>query len=298
MTGEGQADDDRDGERVSVVLVSHETRDEVLGCLATLPADVPTVVVDTGSRDGTADAVRDAFPHVTVLELANAGFGRGANAGVRATDTEVVIVANADVRFDARGPDHLTAAVGQAPDIGVVGPRVVYPDGRRQASARALPDPTTAILHALLRWVLPGNRWTARYRQTDRDPAVARDVGWVSGCTIALRRSAFEAVDGFDPGYPLYLEDVDLAARLHDRGWRVRYDPRTTVVHRVGASTSGRRWRTLVWHARGLDRYVGRRYGAAGRALRPLLRVALAAWVGVTYLTERTLGRGRSTTGE
>jgi N-acetylglucosaminyl-diphospho-decaprenol L-rhamnosyltransferase len=298
VTADSHAGGHRDGGRVAVVVVSHETRDEVLGCLATLPADVPTVVVDTGSHDGTAVAVRDAFPHVTVLELANAGFGRGANAGVRATDSEVVVVANADVRFAEDGPACLAAAVHQVPGIGAVGPRVVYPDGRRQASARALPDARTAILHALLRWIVPGNRWTVRYRQTEHDPAVARDVGWVSGCTIALRRSAFDAVDGFDPGYPLYLEDVDLAARLTDGGWRVRYDPRTTVVHRVGASTSGRRWRTLVWHARGLDRYVGRRYGAVGRALRPLLRVALAAWVAVTYVTERTLGRGRSTTGE
>jgi N-acetylglucosaminyl-diphospho-decaprenol L-rhamnosyltransferase len=289
---------DRDVARVALVVVSHDTRDEALGCLATVPADVPTVLVDTGSRDGTTAAVRAAYPHVRVLELANAGFGRGANAGVRATDAEVVVVANADVRFGADGPAAMALAATAAPGVGLAGPRVVYPDGRRQASARALPDPLTAVLHALLRWVLPGNRWTARYRQTDHDPMVARDVGWVSGCALAVRRVAFDAVDGFDPGYPLYLEDVDLAARLQDAGWRVRYDPRTTVVHRVGASTAGRRWRTLVWHARGLDRYVGRRYGAAGRALRPLLRLALAAWVVVSYLAERSVGRGRSTTGE
>jgi N-acetylglucosaminyl-diphospho-decaprenol L-rhamnosyltransferase len=117
---------------------------------------------------------------------------------------------------------------------------------------------------------------------------------------LALRRTAFDAVDGFDPGYPLYLEDVDLAARLGDAGWRVRFDPRTTVVHRVGASTSARRWRSLVWHARGLDRFAARRYGAGplGRLLRPFLRLALACWVVVTAVAERTVGRSRSTTGE
>ncbi|MEX1177475.1 MAG: glycosyltransferase family 2 protein [Nitriliruptor sp.] len=288
----------RPADAVAVVVVTHQTRDEVLGCLATLPPDVPTVVVDTGSTDGTPGAVRASFPHVRVLELANAGFGRGANAGVRATDAEVVIVANADVRFAEDATVALAAAATAEDTIAAVGPHVVYPSGRRQASARALPDPITAILHALLRWWVPTNRWTTRYRQSDVDPSHARDVGWVSGCVIGLRRSAFDAVGGFDPGYPLYLEDVDLEARLADAGWRVRYDPVTTVVHRVGASTGGRRWRSLVWHARGLDRFVARRYGAAGQVLRPLLRVALAAWVVVTYLTERTLGRGRSTTAE
>ncbi len=281
-----------------MVIVSHQTRDEALGCLATLPSDVPTVVVDTGSTDGTAAAVRHHYPHVRVLELANAGFGRGANAGVRVTDAEVVVIANADVRFVAGAPAALATAVRDDPDAGVVGPRVRYPDGRHQASARALPDPVTAVLHALLRWTVPGNRWTVRYRRDDADPDRARDAGWVSGCTLAVSRTAFDAVDGFDPGFQLYLEDVDLAARLQDAGYRVRYDPRTTVVHRVGASTSGRRWRTLVWHARGLDRYVTRRYGAAARVLRPVLRVALAAWVLVTYLTERLAGPGRSTTAE
>jgi N-acetylglucosaminyl-diphospho-decaprenol L-rhamnosyltransferase len=102
-------------DRVAVVVVSHQTRDECLGCLATLPSDVPTVVVDTGSSDGTADAVRSRFPHVRVLELANAGFGRGANAGVRVTDAEVVVIANADVRFAPDGPAALASAVGAAP---------------------------------------------------------------------------------------------------------------------------------------------------------------------------------------
>lgn len=286
------------GPSVAVVIVTHETRDEVLGCLGTLPDDVPTVVVDTGSTDGTATAVRAAAPHATVLELANAGFGRGANAGVRATGAEVVIVANADVRFAPGAPRDLAVAVTVRDDVALVGPHVVYPGGQRQASARALPDPVTAVMHALLRWVHPSNRWTARYRQTGADPNQARDVGWVSGCVLAARRSAFDAVGGFDPGYPLYLEDVDLAARLGDAGWRVRYEPVTTVVHRVGASTGGRRWRALRWHALGLERFVVRRYGRAGRALHPLLRVVLATWVLVTYVTERTLGRRRSTTGE
>lgn len=295
-TTDRPADDDRD--EVAVVVVTHRTRDEVLGCLATLPIDVPTVVVDTGSDDGTADAVRRTFPHVRVLELANAGFGRGANAGVRATDAEVVVVANADVRFVDGAPVALATSVTEAADVGVVGPRVRYPDGRHQASARSQPDPVTAVLHALLRWIVPGNPWTVRYRQDDADPRRARDVGWVSGCTLAVRRSSFDEVDGFDPGYQLYLEDVDLAARLRDAGYRVRYDPRTTVIHRVGASTSARRFRALVWHARGLDRFVGRRYGAAARVLRPVLRAALAVWVPVTYLTERLAAPGRSSTAE
>lgn len=287
---------------VAVVLVTHDTRDEVLGCLTSLPADVPTVVVDTGSGDGTAAAVRHAHPRVQVLELANAGFGRGANAGVRATTADVVVVANADVRFRADAPARLAAALTAdgAGDVGLLGPRLVYPDGRPQASARALPDLSTALGHALLgRW-WPRNPWTAAYRRTAVDPDAAADVGWVSGAAFAVRRTAFDAVDGFDPGFRLYVEDVDLAARLADAGWRVRFDPVTTVVHRVGASTGAHRWRTLWWHAASLDRFASRRYlpHRLRGVLRPLLRVALAGWVIATAVAERTVGRRRSTTGE
>lgn len=297
---------------MAVVVVTHDTRDEVLGCLASLATadgttagaaaggDVAVVVADAGSRDGTADAVRAAHPHVTVLELANAGFGRSANAAIRATDAAVVVVANADVRFAPDAPARLAAAVRSAPDLALVGPRLTYPDGRPQASARVLPDLPTALAHAVFgRW-WPGNRWTRRYRRDGAAVDVAGDVDWVSGATFAVRRDAFDAVGGFDPGYPLYVEDVDLAARLRDAGWRVRFDPVTTVVHRVGASTSRRRLRSLWWHARGLDRFATRRYlpAAVRPVARPLLRLGLGAWVVATALAERTVGRGRSTTGE
>ncbi|MTV25990.1 glycosyltransferase family 2 protein [Nitriliruptoraceae bacterium ZYF776] len=285
---------------VAVVLVTHQTRDEVLGALATLDGSCERVVVDTGSRDGTADAVRAAHPDVRVLELVNAGFARGANAGIRACDAEVVVLANADVRFAPGAVHRLASALRDEPGVGALGPRVVYPDGRPQASARSLPDLRTAVLHALFGRLRPGNPWTRRYREVDLDPTAPRDVGWVSGCVVALRRDALETVDGFDPGYPLYVEDVDLCLRLRDAGWRIRYEPSAEVVHRVGASTGARRLRALTWHAHGLDRLVGRRYGRrpGGRLLRAALRVGLVGWVGVSWVLERALPGPRSTTGE
>lgn len=294
------------------MIVSHNTRDEALGCLASLEArderkvdpdgdahPDEVVLVDTGSVDGTVEAVRTARPDVRVLELANAGFGRGANAGVRATSAPCVVVANADVRF---GPDtvrRLTAELADDPVIAAVGPAVLYPDGRPQASARQLPDLPTAIGHAICGRVTPSNRWTRRYRELEHPPSAPRDTDWLSGCALALRREAFDAIGGFDPGYHLYVEDIDLGVRLRAAGWRLRYQPAAEVEHRVGASTSTARWRALVSHARGLDRFVWRqRSGPLALLLRPLLAVGLAGWVVATWLWERTIGAEHSTTGE
>ena len=285
----------------AVVLVTHETCDEVLGCLGSLAGTdvVETVVVDTGSTDGTAVAVRRRFPEVRVIELANAGFGRAANTGMRLVDGDVVIVANADVRFTRGSVGHLAQVLEDDPSVALVGPAVRYPDGRHQASARRLPDLGTAVGHATSNRLWPANPWTRRYRALDVDPDRPRDTDWLSGCALAVRRDAFEAIGGFDPGYHLYVEDLDLGIRLRAAGWRSRYHPAVVVHHRVGASTSRRRARALVTHARSLARFHRRHYrGPVHTLLRPLLWAGLVGWVAVTWAAERIVGARRSSTGE
>ncbi|MGH3441544.1 MAG: glycosyltransferase family 2 protein [Nitriliruptorales bacterium] len=288
--------------RSAVVVVSHETRDEALACLATLHeagAD-EVVLVDCGSTDATAAAVRATHADVEVIALENVGYGRGANAGVAATTAPHVVVANADTRFSPGSVGALVAALQGDDGIGAAGPLVRYPDGRIQASARRFPALHEAAAHALLGLWWPRNRWTRRYRELDEDPRRERDVDWLSGCAMALRRRAFESIDGFDPAYFLYVEDVDLAFRLREEGWRIRYVPGAEVVHAVGASTRRRpRLRMLVEHARSLDRFFGRRLATGhARWLRPLVRFGLAVWVAIAFAWGLLTGRGRSTTGE
>ncbi len=306
MTGSDAtpADDPADSRpRTAVVLVNHDTRDHLLHALSTLGdagAD-EIVVVDSGSSDGSAEAVREHHPDVAVLALDNVGYGRAANAGVARTHADVVVIANADTSFDADAVTRLADALDSDPGLGAVGPRVRYPDGRHQASARAFPSFVDAAMHGILGLWRPDNPWTRRYRMADADPAHPRDVDWLSGCAMALRRDAFASVGGFDPGYFMFVEDVDLGWRLRQHGWRVRYEPSAGVVHEVGASTGRRPARMVVAHARSLDRFYGRRHdNLYGRVTRPLVRIGLIGWV-ITVLVWNRLARprsGRSTTGE
>lgn len=286
-----------------MVLVTHETRQEVLAALDAIaadpmrPAGLEVVVVDAGSADGTASAARSHQVAPRVLELANAGFGRCANAGIRATSAPMVLVANADVRLQPGVIQRLAEILHEEPELAAVGPQVRYPDGAVQASARRELDVRTIVGHGLLGRFLPANRWTRRYHAGDLDPSQPRDVAWMSGCALALRRAAVEQVGGFDPGYFLFVEDVDLGSRLRSAGWRLRYEPTAIVVHRVGASTSRRPFRARLHHAHSLDRHLARQLSGPARLLRPLLPVALAGWVVLGTLADR-LRPGTSSTGE
>lgn len=292
------------GLSADVVVVSHDTRDDALACLDTLaPAGASrAILVDSGSTDGTAEAVRTAHPDVLVIELDNVGYGRAANAGVDRCDAPVVVIANADTRFAPGSVTRLAEALARDPGLAAAGPQVRYPDGRMQASARTVPPLWVAAGHAVLGLWWPTNPFTRRYRMTDADPDVARDADWLSGCAVAVRRDVFREVGGFDPGYFMYVEDVDLGRRLRDQGWRLRFEPSARVVHAVGASTSRRPARMVLHHARSLDRYYGVTLGRgrAGRLARPLVRVALGLWALLSIVWGRMVGRrtGRSSTGE
>ncbi len=289
--------------RTAVVLVNHNTRSHLLHAIENLAqsgAD-EVVVVDSGSDDGSADAVRAAFPDVPVVALTNVGYGRAANAGVARTHADIVVIANADTTFDEGSVTALADAFDADAAIGAVGPRVRYPDGRHQASARAFPSYGDAVMHGLLGLWRPDNKWTRRYRMSDADPAQPREVDWLSGCALAIRREAFSEVGGFDPGYFMFVEDVDLGWRLREAGWRVRYEPAAGVVHEVGASTGARPARMVIAHARSLDRFHGRRHdNLGGRVVRPLLRLGLAGWVATVLIWNQVVRprSGRSTTGE
>ena len=289
-----------------VVVVAHRSREDVVALLGDLGRDTPVVVVDTASGDGTAEAVRTATGgrRVRVLELENTGYARAANAGLRALPPDVAhaVVLNADVRLAADVPARLAALLDADPSLGAIGPRVRYPSGAPQASARRIPGLGTAVLHGLLGWWWPGNPATRAYRvapdAADRGSGGGEVVAvdWVSGCAVALRRSAVAAVGGFDPGYPLFVEDVDLCDRLAAAGWRVGLAPGVEVVHRVGGATAGRPLRARLAHARGLQRFVAQRLPAPLGAAAVLLRPALLLWaVAVTVAGRRP---GRSSTGE
>ncbi|MCU1375110.1 MAG: dTDP-Rha:A-D-GlcNAc-diphosphoryl polyprenol, A-3-L-rhamnosyl transferase WbbL [Actinomycetia bacterium] len=264
---------------VSAVIVSYNVRDLLLQCIASLRADgvEHIVVVDNASKDGSAEAARRADPAVDVVALdENLGFGSGANRGVVRTSTPYVVILNPDLEVEPGATKALVDVLERLPDVGIVAPRIETPDGRLYPSARTFPDMVDAAGHAFLHFVWRSNPFSRRYKMLDWDHEVASDVDWVAGTHLVVRRTAWDEVGGFDEGFFMYLEDVDLCWRLGRAGWRVRYEPAARVVHAIGRSTDQTPYRMIAEHHRSLLRYAGKTTTGPRRLLLPVIAAALA----------------------
>jgi N-acetylglucosaminyl-diphospho-decaprenol L-rhamnosyltransferase len=242
---------------LSVSIVNTNSRELLLACLDSLQGtEAEIVVLDNASEDGSADAVRERFPDVRVLaQEFRAGFGANHNTVIRATTGRYVYVLNEDTTAGDWALDRIVAYLDAHPRVAVLGPRLVYPDGRLQDSAWRFPTPLVSGLGLLTVGKLG-------VKQSRGDGA--RAVDWVMGAALVLRREALEQVGLFDEDFFLYSEEVDLQFRLRQAGWDVHYFPDATVVHhesQFSAEIPERRINEM-WRSR--HRYWHKHHGGAG----------------------------------
>lgn len=248
--------------RWAAVIVNYESGDLLAECVDALRADdsagpVDVVVVDNGSVDGSVATLMARHTEVTVLDPhANLGYARAANLGIAATRAAIVAVVNPDTVLAPGSARAVLDAFAADERVAIVGPHIVNPDGSTYPSARIDPRPTTAAGHALLGRVWPRNRFTRAYRQLDADPTRARDVDWVSGAALWFRRSALDAIGGWDERFFMFLEDVDVCRAVAVAGGRIRYEPDAQVMHVIGVSRAGRPVRMTVAHHRSAYAYA------------------------------------------
>ena len=246
---------------VRLVVVAYNSR-PVLGAffdsLATAGVDdLEVVVVDNHSADPPRQDELPGYGRLIIAEK-NLGYGGAANLGLAGSTAPWLVVANPDVVWE---PDSLARLIERAeawPRAGVVGPAVIDTDGTVYPSAREFPSLTSGVGHALLAKVWPQNPWTRRYHSAT-DPTERR-TDWLSGSCLVLRREAFESVGGFDDGYFMFFEDVDICDRLSKAGWSSVYLPAARVRHDQGHSWRKRPEAMLRAHHNSAYRYLARKY--------------------------------------
>jgi hypothetical protein len=289
------------GPEVDVVVVSFEARECLLRALEALDRHAGLaarpIVVDNASSDGSAEAVRSAWPQALVIaNQRNAGFSRACNQGWRAGSAPLVLFLNPDAELRRGALTALARALRERPGAGIAGPRTLNADGTVQVSTG--PDLDLASERRQRRLVTGVlRRLPEALAEAERIHSRAHEPDWVSGSCLMARRECLEALGGFDEGFFLYEEDADLCRRARASGWRVLFTPEAEVAHQLGRSMARAPSRArLAYHGSHLRYYRKHNGRAALLALRALLLArGAAAWAG---RLARADAAGRAEAGE
>lgn len=282
---------------VSVVVVSWNTRQLLLDCLASLHsathgATLQLIVVDNASHDGSADAVAAAFPDaVVVRNPANLGFAAANNRGFAVATGRYLCLVNSDVVAREGVLDAMVTHLDAHPGVGILAPRTLTGDGRVRQNCRRFPTLANAAGDALwLRRLPPPLRIEGRTLAPETY-AVTHDAEVLSGCFLMVRREAFDEVGPLDEDFFFYAEDTDWCRRFHDAGWGIVYLAAAEAVHFGGGSSAAR----PVAHQLAMERadhtYWRKHHAPAERAAYVALRSVHHLVGMVTRLPRAVVGR-------
>jgi GT2 family glycosyltransferase len=226
------------------------------------------VVVDNASTDATVDEVKRRPWVRLIVNPENRGFAAAANQGIADLDSELALLLNPDAEL-ACPIDPIFRSFSD-PKIGAAGGALLSPAGQAQTGfqVRRLPTPASLAFEVLgLNRLFPGNPVNRRYRALDLDPAESAEVEQPAGALLFIRRSAWEALGGFDERYyPAWFEDVDFAARSRAAGWKIGFEPAVAAVHSGGHSFRFISYsdKQLYWYG-SLLRYAAAHFSRLGR---------------------------------
>ena len=271
---------------VTVSIVNASRRDTLLPLLASLEPEthggleVETVVLDNASDDGSAEAVRTAFPRVRVIEQPfRAGFGANHNRVIRETSGRAILLLSHDAELEPGALGRLVAFLDAPPRAGAVAPRLRYPDGRAQANAWRFPTPAVAAL---------GTLTLGRAGVVQSGGAEPRRVDWAMGAALLLRRAALDEAGLFDEGYFMYSEETDLCLRLARAGWETWLLPAAVVVHHDSALRGDLPRERIAEEWRSRHRYWRAHHSPAGaRVAAALTGAQYAARAGIAAAARR-----------
>jgi GT2 family glycosyltransferase len=240
---------------VSAVVVSHGGAAELRESLPALSPQVDEVVV-IANVPGSVD---DVPPGIRVLVNERPqGFAANANRGIAETSGDFVVLANPDAIPEPEAVARLRAFADSHPRCGVAGPRMLGLDGELVPSRRRFPTVRGTLVRRtpLRRLWRPLERQRAHYHLGE-DPTEPLPTDWLLGGFVLLRRTMLEELDGFDPGFRLYGEDIDLCYRAAKVGWERWYVPAAVVRHEWKRETDRRfLTRRTLWHWRGVARFA------------------------------------------
>jgi GT2 family glycosyltransferase len=230
-----------DRDSVAIIIVTFNSIDEIDACLQSLvghtdPFPTTITVVDNASKDGTPEHVRQKWPSVQVIDSGgNLGFGKANNIGIRATDSDYVLLINPDTVAPPAAIPTLVRGLASHPEAAIAGARLLNERGFPELSWGLRITPWNEV-KTMIFSRLYHRKIRSFVRKMDRLSRQARSVDWVSGACMVIRRPDLEAVGLFDERYFMYNEDVDLCIEMKKRGRATIYVAGAEVLHHRGRS--------------------------------------------------------------
>ena len=254
---------------ISVIIVNYNNKESVLQCLRSLYADLGDMaaevwVVDNASSDDSVEGIQKNFPQVNIIENGrNVGFGVANNQAMRQARWKFFLLLNNDAFLRQGAIAAMVKYMSEHPKVGVVGPRLVYSDGRMQRSCWRFPSPLRAWLEALgISAAFPNHPILGDYYRWPHDKE--RLVDFVIGACMLVRRKAYEEVGGFDENIFMFSEETDWQRRIGDKGWQIAFVPSAEAVHLGGATMPYETPKRMELSLRSLDYYMMKHHGVAG----------------------------------
>jgi hypothetical protein len=224
--------------KLSVIIVSYNSLSVLKPCLESLRRHLPAgdseiIVVDNASKDGTPDMVRRDFPAVTlVANEENVGYSRGVNLGIRRAEGRYFLILNPDTVVGGDAIAKMMDFMDRHREAGIVGPKLVFFDGNIQYSCRRFYTWKVLLMRRTFLGKFFKNSSAVRdHLMLDYDHETLREVDWILGACMLVRREAVESVGLMDERFFLYFEDVDWCYRMKQRGWKVYYYPEAVITH-------------------------------------------------------------------
>lgn len=294
---------------LSITICSWNTAGDLSACLQSLEAvrgeaSMEVIVLDNNSEDGSPDMVERDFPWVRLMRMAqNLGFTGGQNHMMENRRGRHALLLNSDTVVHPGALSTLMAYLEAHPGIGILGPKLLNPDGSLQYSARRFPTPAAALFrNTPLGKLFPNNKFTREYLMQDWSHDEPREVDWVSGAALLAREELIEKIGVLDPEFFMFSEDVDYCFRCWQAGLKVVYLPTSVITHAIGRSTDKAPNRMIGRFHRSMFRFYKknmlpkiaaplRPFALAGAAVALVLRASLFITKNKIDNIRRKLGR-------
>jgi N-acetylglucosaminyl-diphospho-decaprenol L-rhamnosyltransferase len=229
---------------LSIILVNYNGIDFLSNCLKSIDELVvdcahEVIIVDNFSTDKSIENIKDVFPAIRLINSpVNLGFGKANNLAAKYAQSKYLLFLNTDTILTENMPKILSDYLNQQQDVGAISPRITFDDGSYQLSCGKLPSLAIEFIDKIRYGI--DQKWHHVFGSLyNKQHSSIKEMGWLTGACLMMRRDVFEQIGGFDESFFMYFEDKDICKRVSEAGWKVVYYPKTSLIHLLGGSSAG-----------------------------------------------------------